>query len=39
MDRQRHTRDMAHPMYETIDNALSPSSAARGCNALEIQCI
>ena len=23
MERQRHTKDMAHPMYDTIDNASS----------------
>ena len=23
MDRQRHAKDIAHPMYDTIDNALS----------------
>ena len=23
MERQRHTKDMAHPMYDIIDNALS----------------
>jgi len=23
MERQRQTRDMAHPMYDIIDNALS----------------
>ena len=28
MERPRHTRDIPHPMYETIDNA---SSAAVGC--------
>ena len=29
MDRQRHTRDIAHPKYEIIDNAFS---AAEGYN-------
>jgi len=28
MERQRQTRDIAHPIYETIDNA---SSADVGC--------
>ena len=23
MERQRHAKDIAHPMYDTIDNALS----------------
>ena len=23
MERQRHTKDMTHPMYDTIDNASS----------------
>lgn len=37
MDRQRHTRDTAHPMYEIIDNALSD---AEGLNTLAIlQCV
>ena len=28
MERQRHAKDIAHPMYDTIDNA---SSAAVDC--------
>ena len=31
MERQRQTKDIQHPMYDTVDNA---SSAVDGCNAL-----
>ena len=30
MDRQRQTKDILHPMYEIIDNALSSSDGVDG---------
>ena len=35
MERQRHAKDIAHPMYDTIDNA---SSAAVDCY-YTLQCL